>query len=57
MSCYGRTVSGTPCELPEGHYPASHHQIRMGTSWMAWTDESMAEFARIADEMRQNDRE
>jgi hypothetical protein len=49
--CYGKTVAGKHCELPGGHYPATHHRISLGGSWMAWTDESMAEFARIADEM------
>ena len=51
-TCYGRTVAGTPCELPPGHYPASKHLVTLGdgASWFAWTDESMREFARAAAE-------
>lgn len=53
--CYGRTVAGTPCELAPGHYPDTHHACHIGddgwNSWMSWTDEGMADFARIADEI------
>lgn len=50
-TCYGRTVGKGVCRLPDGHYPDTHHRIDYGDkSWMAWTDESMAEFQRIADE-------
>lgn len=49
--CYGRTNGGSSCELPQGHYPETQHLVTYGhNSWMSWTDESMAEFKRIAEE-------
>lgn len=46
--CYGCTNGGTPCELPEGHYPMTKHQITWSNprGFMAWTDEAMAEFLK-----------
>lgn len=47
--CYGRTLGGSPCELPAGHYPATKHLVTYDSgSWFTWTDEAMREFARIA---------
>lgn len=46
--CYGRTNGGSPCELPDGHYPATHHLVTYGPpgrGFLAWTDESMKQFA------------
>jgi hypothetical protein len=49
MTCYGETFGGTVCELPEGH--DGHHLITFPEGgFLSWTDESMAEFARIAAE-------
>ena len=53
QTCPGRTVAGSHCELPDGHYPDSHHRITFpGGGFMAWTDEAMADFERIANEQR-----
>lgn len=48
--CYAKTVGGNTCELPYGH--DGHHVLsNEHGGWMSWTDEGMAEFARVADEM------
>jgi hypothetical protein len=47
--CSGQTNAGQHCERPAGHYPATHHRIGDARGFMEWTDESMAEFKRIAE--------
>lgn len=48
--CYGVTVSGDRCQLDCGHYPDTPHYIGFPEGkFLAWTDEQMNDFQRIAD--------